>query len=584
MTWGISPVTQQWTLALDPPEDLVNEIASQVDLPKPVIKILINRKIDTVKKIKTFIDPKLSDLSDPFELKDMDRAIDRVTEALRDNEKIMIYGDYDVDGITATALLFLVFNRLGAQVDYYLPNRLTEGYGLTEEGILEAKRRGISLIISVDTGITAVQEVEFARSQGIECLVTDHHETGDSIPNAVAIVNPKQDDCNYDRAELSGVGVAFKLAQALYIRLGQDINELDEHLDLVALGTSADIVPLLGENRTLTRFGFRQIARTTKPGLKSLAFVSGLMGKEIGTGQVVFVLAPRINAIGRLGDAKQAIKLLTTKDETLAASIARELDSENKRRKNIDEATLKEALAQIEERCDLDHEKAIILSSEGWHLGVIGIVASRIVEKYHLPTVLISVDNGEGKGSARSIPGFHLCDALKHCEKYLIRYGGHKYAAGLTIKQEHIEEFRNKMIEVSSWMLSDEDMISKMFIDCEIELDQINNNFLDTLEQFSPFGPMNMRPIFITRNLEVVGTPYQVGRNHLKMKVRKGDAVLDVIGFDFGDLVRPLQTRAGTIDMAYVIEYNHWNGVTRIQLRVKDIKFDAGQIPRENAP
>jgi single-stranded-DNA-specific exonuclease len=584
MTWGDRSISQQWVLALDPSADLVDKISSETGLPKTVVKILINRKLDTAEKVKTFIDPRLEDLTDPFNLKGMTAAIERVTDGLRQNEKIMIYGDYDVDGITATALLFLVFNRLGAQVDYYLPNRLTEGYGLSEDGIMEAKSRGITLIISVDTGITAVQEVEFAREQGIECIITDHHEPGDRMPNAVAVVNPKQDGCPYDEAELSGVGVAFKFAQALYRKLGQDPRELEEHLDLVALGTSADIVPLLGENRTLTRYGFKQIVRTTKPGLKSLAFVSGLMGKEIGTGQVVFVLAPRINAIGRLGDAKLAIKLLTTRDEHLASKIARELDVENKRRKSIDEATLTEAMAQIGDVCDMENDRAIVLASEGWHQGVIGIVASRLVEKYHLPTVLIAIDNGEGKGSARSIPGFHLCEALKECENHLIRYGGHKYAAGLTIKPENVERFRRQLIDVSNRMLTDDDLIPKLFIDAEIELDQISNQFLDTLEMFSPFGPMNMRPIFLTRNLEVMGQPYQVGRNHLKMKVRKGDIIFDVIGFGFGDMVRPLSMRAGTVDMAYVIEYNHWNGVSRIQLRVKDIKFDTGHIPRGNAP
>lgn len=584
MTWGDRNVTPQWVLALDPSGELVDTIVEAVDLPKTVVRILINRKIDTVKKVQSFINPRMEDLSDPFILKGMEKAVDRITDALKQNEKIMIYGDYDVDGITATALLFLVLNRLGAQVDYYLPNRLTEGYGLSEDGILEAESRGINLIISVDTGITAVEEVTYAKARGIDCIITDHHETGDVMPDAVAIVNPKQDECPYDAAELSGVGVAFKLAQALYTRLGQDTGELERHLDLVALGTSADIVPLLGENRTLTRFGFRQIVRTTKPGLKSLTFVSGLMGKEIGTGQVVFVLAPRINAIGRLGDAKQAIKLLTTRDENLASRIARTLDSENRRRKSIDEATLQEALEQIEQVCDLENDKAIILASEGWHQGVIGIVASRLVEKFHLPTVLIAIDNGEGKGSARSIPGFHLYEALKRCEDTLIRYGGHKYAAGLTILPENIEKFRRKMIDVSREMLSDEDLVPKLFVDAEIELEQIDNAFLNVLEMFSPFGPMNMRPIFLTRNLEVVGQPYKVGKNHLKMKVRKGSAVLDVIGFGFGDMVRPLTMRAGTIDMVYVIEYNHWNGISRIQLRVKDIRFDSGHIPRGNAP
>ncbi len=583
MAWGDTSVTQQWILAEEPPAGLVDEIVTKMELPVPVVRVLINRNIDTPEKVKRFIDPQLSDLTDPFFLKGMTEAIDRITEALRKNEKIMIYGDYDVDGITATSLLFLVLNRLGAQVDYYLPNRLTEGYGLSEDGIMEAERRAITLIISVDTGITANQEVEFAREHGIDCIITDHHEQGDNLPNAVAIVNPKQFDCPYDLAELAGVGVAYKVAQALYQRLGQDISEIEEHLDLVALGTSADIVPLLGENRTMTRHGFNQIVRTTKPGLKSLTFVSGLMGKEIGTGQVIFVLAPRINAIGRLGDAKQAVKLLTTRDERIASQIARKLDSENKRRKNIDETTLKEAMAMMDEICDLENEKAIILSSEGWHQGVIGIVASRLVERFHLPTILIAIDKGEGKGSARSIPGFHLTEALKECEDTLIRYGGHKYAAGLTIRPEKVEAFRKKMIEVSKCRLSEDDLIPKLYIDSEIELDQINDRFLDNLEMFSPFGPMNMRPIFLTRNLAVVGQPYLVGKNHLKMKVTKGDKTFDVIGFGFGDLVRPLSMRAGTIDMAYVVEYNHWNGITRIQLRVKDIKFDAGLIPRGNA-
>ena len=584
MIWGDRSIPPQWVVAFDPPSELVDHITAVVDLPKAVVKILINRKIDTVEKVRRFINPSLENLTDPFNLIGMQTAVDRITEALKQNEKIMIYGDYDVDGITATALLFLVLNRLGAQADYYLPNRLTEGYGLSRDGIMEAKSRGISLIISVDTGITAVEEVEFAREQGIECIITDHHETSDVLPKAVAIVNPKQDANPCDAADLSGVGVAFKLAQGLYMKLGQDTAELERHLDLVALGTSADIVPLLGDNRTLTRFGFQQIVRTTKPGLKSLAFVSGLMGKEIGTGQVVFVLAPRINAIGRLGDAEQAIKLLTTRDEQLAAQIARTLDSENQRRKSIDEATLNEALQQIEDVCDLDNDRAIVLSSEGWHQGVIGIVASRLVERYHLPTVLIAIDNGEGKGSARSIPGFHLYEALRRCEGSLIRYGGHKYAAGLTIMPENIEAFRKQMIQVSGEMLTDEDLVPKLFIDSEIELDQVTSEFVDTLEKFSPFGPMNMRPIFLTRNLEVVGQPYRVGKNHLKMRVRKGETVLDVIGFGFGDLVRPLMMRSGTIDMAYVIEFNHWNGVVRIQLRIKDVRFDGGHILRGNAP
>jgi single-stranded-DNA-specific exonuclease len=576
MNWALKSVPLKWILAPEPDPEILQKIAVNTGLNRTIAKILFNRQIDTPEAIRQFLNPSMSDLHDPFSMFGMEKAVDRILGALRTNEKIMVYGDYDVDGITAASLLYIILNKLGAQVSYYLPNRLVEGYGLSIEGINEAAAKGITLIISVDTGVTAVQEVEFARSLGIECILTDHHEPGEVLPRAVALVNPKQKDCSYSGGELSGVGVAFKLAQALYRRLQQDESELEEHLDLVALGTSADIVPLVGENRILTKFGIRQISRTTKPGLKSLTFVSGLMGKEIGTGQVVFILAPRINAIGRLGDAQLAIKLLTTRDERIASEIARKLDQENQRRKNIDESTLNEALEQIREVVDTEKDRAIVLASEGWHQGVIGIVASRIVERFHLPTVMIAIDNGEGKGSARSIPGFHLCDALRECEDLLLRYGGHKYAAGLTIDPKNIDSFRKRLKEVSSRMLSDDDLIAKLYIDSNIELSQIDSNLLDLIETFAPFGPQNMRPVFLTRNCEVLGQPYCVGKNHLKMKVRKGEAVFDVIGFGFGEWARKLSGRGNLLDLVFVIEYNNWEGNSRIQLRLKDLRLAAG--------
>lgn len=578
MNWTPKSVPLKWVMAPEPDADLLQDVATKVGLDKVIVKILFNRQIDTVESIKNFLNPSLSDLHDPFGMLNMDKAVERILNALRENEKIMVYGDYDVDGITATSLLYLILNKLGARVSYYLPNRLVEGYGLSVEGIKEASAQDVSLIVSVDTGVTAVDEVEHARSLGIDCILTDHHEPGEILPDAVALVNPKLKERPYSGGELSGVGVAFKLAQALYRRLQQDEAELEEHLDLVALGTSADIVPLVGENRILTKFGIRQISRTTKPGLKSLAFVSGLMGREIGTGQVVFILAPRINAIGRLGDAHLAIKLLTTKDERLASEIARKLDKENQRRKNIDEKTLNDALQQIQTVADLEHDRAIVLASEGWHQGVVGIVASRLVEKFHLPTVMIAIDNGEGKGSARSIPGFHLCDALRECEDLLLRYGGHKYAAGLTISPDNIDAFRERLKEVSGRMLSDDDLVAKLYIDSEIELSQIDNECLDIIETFAPFGPQNMRPVFLTRNCEILGQPYCVGKNHLKMKVRKGDAVLDIIGFGFGEWARKLSGRGSLVDLVYVIEYNSWEGHTRIQLRLKAIRLAAGDI------
>ena len=577
MSLAHKTTSPRWELAGTPDFKLVEKLVQETTLPKNIVKILVTRGLDTQETIHRFLEPSLEDLKDPFEMSGMDQGIDRVTSALYNNEKILIYGDYDVDGITATALLYLVLNKLGANADFYLPNRLTEGYGLSPDGIDLARQSGVSLLITVDTGITAVEEIKYASSIGIDVVVTDHHEPAMSLPPALAIINPKQTACDYG-GELSGVGVAYKFAQALYRRLGQDENELHEHLDLVALGTSADIVPLVDENRVLTKFGIKQIARTTKPGIKSLAFVSGLMGKEIGTGQVVFILAPRLNAIGRLGDARQAARLLATRDERLASEIARKLDSENRRRKEIDEQTLREALEQMEDTVDLEHDKAIVLAAEGWHQGVIGIVASRLVERYHLPTVMIAISDGEGKGSARSIPGFHLCEALKQCEPLLIRYGGHKYAAGLSIKGENIPAFRERFKEVSGENLSKEDTTPKLNIDLEIELREITDEFVKLLEQFAPFGPQNMRPIFLTRNCEVVDTPYVVGSNHLKMQLSKDGATIDVIGFGFGHMARELSQRGCLVDIVYALEFNTYRGATKIQMRLRDIKPTIGEF------
>ena len=563
----------KWVVQPETDHKIARKLSDELNISHIASKILVSRGLQETEQAKSFLEPSLSDLFDPFLLSQMDRAVDRVVEALKGNQQIMVYGDYDVDGITSTALIFLVLNRLGANISYYLPNRLVEGYGISEDGLREAEKRNIDLLITVDCGITAVEEFTIAKKMGIDCIITDHHEPSDRIPDVHAIVNAKLDGPDNPGFELSAVGVAYKLAQALYRRLGQDESELEQHLDLVAMGTAADIVPMVGENRILTKFGLDQIARTTKPGLKALIFIAGLMGQNIGTGQVVFILAPRINAIGRLGDAEQAIKLLTTKDDDKAASIARILNAENKRRKDIDEQTLNEALEMIEQDIDMDRQSAIVLASRGWHQGVIGIVASRLVERYHRPTVMIAIDGEEGKGSARSIPGFHLYEALKECESDLIRYGGHKYAAGLLIAPERIESFRERLNSVTDRMLSQDDLVPKLNIDSEIELESIDSSLVDVLEQFAPFGPQNMRPVFVTYASEIVGTPHIVGQRHLKFKIRKGEKIIDCIGFNQGDFLKNLNFRPMLIDMTYVLENNYWNGVNRIQIRTKDIRL-----------
>jgi single-stranded-DNA-specific exonuclease len=570
----------KWELLPEPDQQVVNQLVTELSLPSVAVKILVNRGLDTKSRADKFLAPSLEDLLDPYLLTGMEKGVDRILQALKEKEKIMIFGDYDVDGITATSLLFLILNKLGAEVTYYLPNRLIEGYGLSEEGISEAVRRGVRLIISVDCGITAVEEIAFAKARGIDTIITDHHEPKEILPDACAIINPKATEHKYPGGELSGVGVAFKFAQAILIRLGQDESELEDHLDLVALGTAADIVPLVGENRILTKLGMDQISRTAKPGLKSLIFVSGILGQKIGTGQVVFVLAPRINAIGRLGDAELAIKLFTTKDESKAAELARALDEENRRRKNIDETTLEEALDLIEQNVDLASDKAIVLASSGWHQGVIGIVASRLVERFHRPTIMIAIDGEEGKGSARSISGFHLYEALRECEEYLLKYGGHKYAAGLSILPEKIHPFREKFKKVSDKKLSRDDLIPRLLIDSELGLDQINPELVRVLELLAPFGPQNMRPVFLTRNLHIWGEPYVVGNNHLRMRLKsagtkgvKSNQVFDCIGFGMGDLMKPLSMTGICIDLVYVVETNFWNDTYKIQLRIKDLKI-----------
>ncbi|MCK4403888.1 MAG: single-stranded-DNA-specific exonuclease RecJ [candidate division Zixibacteria bacterium] len=563
----------KWELKPEPDQRVVNQLSSELSLPPVAARILIARGLGTKSTAEEFLAPSLENLLDPFLLPDMEKGVNRIIRALKEKEKIMIFGDYDVDGITSTSLLFLVLNKLGAEVNYYLPNRLIEGYGLSEEGILEAERRGVGLIISVDCGITAVEEITFAKSKGIDTIITDHHEPKEVLPVASAIINPKTIEGGYPGGELSGVEVAFKFVQAIYRSLGQDESELVEHLDLVALGTTADIVPLVGENRIFTKFGMAQIAKTTKPGLKSLIFVSGILGQKIGTGQVVFILAPRINAVGRLGDADLAIKLLTTKNESRAAEMARILNDENQRRKDIDSTTLKEALALVEQDVDLANDKAIVLASSGWHQGVIGIVASRLVERFHRPTIMIAIDGDEGKGSARSIPGFHLYEALRECEEYLSKYGGHKYAAGLSILPENIQPFREKFKNVSEKKLSRDDLVPRLLIDSELELGQINPELIKVLDIFAPFGPQNMRPVFMTRNLHVWGEPYVVGNNHLRLRVKKDGPVFDCIGFGMGDMAKPLSMKGIRLDLAYVVEPNFWNGTYKIQLRVKDLRI-----------
>jgi len=560
----------QWILTDFTHQPIERDLMGMLEIPPVIARILVNRGIRTKEEARRFFNPEWRDLYDPFLMKGMEKAVDRIVRAL-DHERIFIFGDYDVDGITGVSMLYLFLKEQGAEVTFYIPDRIREGYGLSETGVREAEKRGATLMITVDCGITAVHEVELANQLGIDVIVTDHHEQGKSLPNALAILNPKQEGCPYPFKELAGVGVAFKLVQGLCQRLGLDEACAKQYLDLVALGSSADIVPLLDENRILVKLGLEKLNRLERHGIRALAEISGLLGKPISTGQVVFILAPRINAVGRLGDAERAVHLLITDSEERARTIAHVHESENRNRKTLDEDTFQEAKGMIE-RIPWQSSRALVLSKQGWHPGVIGIVASRIVEQYYRPTILIALDEDIGKGSARSIPNFDIHAGLKACEAHLLGFGGHKYAAGLVIHSKDVDRFREAFEKIAEEWIREEDLLPRIWIDAEIALPEITDRFVRLLNSFSPFGPQNMRPVFLARHLQVVGTPRVVGKNHLKFKVRQNGQVFDAIGFGLGDLLYRLSPGDPNLDLVFVIEETMWNGAVKVQLRIKDLK------------
>jgi single-stranded-DNA-specific exonuclease len=546
-------------------------LQKELDLSPLLLELLLNRNLDTADKIESFFNPDLSRLHDPFLLSGMARAVKRIIDALREGENILIYGDYDVDGTTGVSLLYDAFFKLGGKVSFYIPNRITEGYGLSEESIKMALRRKIDLIITVDCGVTAVSETKIANQNGIDVIICDHHEPAEILPEAFAILNPKLKDSRYPFKELAGVGVAFKLLQALFLELGYTIDDLIPYLDLVALGTSADIVPLLDENRILVSCGLERINKNPREGIFALLESSSLLGREITVSQIIYVLAPRLNAVGRMSSAKKAVHLLTSTNIQQARNIARVLEMENKIRRGVDDTTCQQATKIIENDISYQQAKILILAKNDWHPGVIGIVASRIMEKYNRPTILISISDGMGKGSARSTLNFDIYDALSRNSDLLENFGGHKFAAGLTIQENNIESFRHRMKEISNQILSDEDCYPTLNVYSEINLRNLDAELLKWLKRFAPYGPQNKRPIFVSRNMSLVGNCEIVGENHLRVKVRQDGIVIDAIGYRMGKIQPLLTKKDQKIDAAYVIEENTWNGCTTIQMHIRDI-------------
>ena len=549
------------------------ELAGEMEVPRAFAAVLVGHGVTTPEAAHAFLNPDRETLHDPLLLPDIEPALERLRVAIDEKQKIFVCGDYDVDGITSVVVIKRCLEAAGLDVGFYIPNRLTEGYGLSGNGVRAARDSGVKLIVTVDSGVTGHDEIALAASFGIDVIVTDHHEPQDTLPDAVAVVDPKRKDSSYPYPHLAGVGVAFKLMQALAREYRDVAHSIEENLDLVAVGTVADIVPLDSENRVLTTLGLERLRRTSNPGLRALMEVAGVEPARAQAQHIGFALGPRLNAAGRLGDASIGVELLTTDDETKAAEIARQLDLENKKRRTLETRVLEDATRIIEESVDLSATRSIVLWSSGWHPGVIGIVASRIAKQYNRPTILLSVSDGAGKGSGRSIPGFDLHSALVECGEMLTSFGGHRHAAGVSLPEERLPEFRECVENVVSRTLKAEDLVPVISIDSVVTLAECDFNLVNHLKRMQPFGAGNPEPIFGTRNVKLIAAK-SVGNGHLKLTVAQGERVMDAIGFGMAGHLDELRGGGGMATLAYVLEENTWRGVTDLQLRLKDVQAE----------
>ena len=557
-----------------PPPDpgAIRILGEALGLPRVLCAVLVARGLEDSSEAKAFLRPRLTTLHPPGGLTDLDRAVSRIRKAIADSETIFVHGDYDVDGMAGTTLLTQWLRRFGARGEPFIPNRLTDGYDLGPRGLLEAEAAGASLLITVDCGILAHEAVSKAVSSGLDVIVTDHHTPGPELPGALAVLNPNRADCSYPDKGLSGAGVAFKLCQGLAEAYGIPEEELHPYLDLVALATVADLVPLTGENRTLVRFGLKALARTRNPGLRSLMDVAGLDGGGLTAGKVGFVLAPRLNAVGRLGDPAMALRLLLTRDPGEARVLALEAEALNRERRATDQATLDEALVQLSDTFDPAEDFGVVLSAEGWHPGVVGIVASRVVERIHRPTVMVAFNGEVGKGSARSIPGFHLLDAIRGAGEFLERFGGHRQAAGMDLRRENLGAFREAFNREARRTLGGQELRPSLRVDLEVELGEMTQEVFGFLQYVGPHGIGNPRPVFLARRVALAGSPRVVGAGHLKLRLRQGGSELEAIGFGLADRVDSKALGSGPVDVVFHLQENEFGGSRTLQASVKDLR------------
>jgi single-stranded-DNA-specific exonuclease len=548
-----------------------NSLHNTLSISKTICKILAQRNIDDFEKAKDYFRPRLSQLHSPWLMKDMEKAVDRIELAFTNKEKILVFGDYDVDGTTSVASMYQFLSNLSTDIDYYIPHRYKEGYGISKIGIDFAKENNFTLIVSLDCGIKSVDLIEYAKTLGIDFIICDHHLPDEILPPAVAILNAKQKDCNYPFKELCGCGVGFKLMQAIADRKQLPSESFLKYLDLVATAIAADIVPINDENRILAYYGLERVNENPCVGIKALMQLAAV--KDMMTiSNLVFVIAPRINAAGRMDDAKKAVQLFIAQDVDTAMNVAKLLHIDNTDRREADTTITAEALSIIENSNDATLRKSTVVYREHWHKGVVGIVASRLIESYYRPTIVLAKSGDCIAGSGRSVPGFNLYEAIYSCKEYLIGFGGHFAAAGLTMHENNLEDFKTAFEQAVSSQITPEQLIPEVVIDAEINFNEINLAFYNILIQMEPFGPENMRPVFVTRKVYNSGFSKIVKEQHIKFSLQQGSITLNGIGFGMADKFPVLQMNR-QVDVVYTLDLNEWNGIKSVQLKVIDLKL-----------
>lgn len=561
---------KKWKLLLAD-ELKTQSLHAALKINKTICKILVQRGIDDFEKAKNFFRPTLNQLHSPWLMKDMDKATNRIINAFNNNEKILVFGDYDVDGTTSVASMYSFLKLCYAEIDFYIPHRYKEGYGISKAGIDYAKANNISLIIALDCGIKSIDLINYAKEIEIDFIVCDHHLPDEQLPNAVAILNPKQQNCNYPYKELCGCGVGFKLMQALSEKLGLKNDSYLPFLDLVTTAIAADIVPITDENRILAYWGIKKVNEQPNIGIKTLIQLAG-MEKKISINNLVFVVAPRINAAGRMDEAKKAVQLFIESDSAKAIEYAEMLQADNLERRQADVSITESALEQIESNPEMLNKYTTVVFNPNWHKGVVGIVASRLIERFYRPTIVLTQNGNLISGSARSVVGFNLYEAIHSCNKYLLNYGGHFAAAGLTLLPEHLDNFKNEFEKVVSSTISPDLLIPEIVIDAEVSFNELNFSFYNIIAQMEPFGPDNMKPVFITRRVQNTGYSKVVKNEHLKISVNQNNIQFSGIGFQMANKYHIVESNK-PFDIVYNLDINEWNGEQTLQLKLIDLKL-----------